>query len=616
MFVRGDAVSDESAAQIAEARLREHRHHGRRLLAVDGAAEVLHLVGDRLDRGKAGLRPVRLVERTVREAAKEAAVFAEDVLLAPDDAVVGGTVHVGCKLAARATRRAVEGLKLQRAGGEVPGNRRLLAALRGDQRLFDRAASLFQQGQHAFRTFRRILRLDVGATADLGIPALEQRSDRAERLCSGLREAYLHERLHRELPLGHKCGKLVKVLHDAGKDNAFVDGGDLVRRTPEDRQTRNGDIRHERERRVDHRIKCGALRGRDVRHRLGEGPAETTSEKARGGVVLHSEDLFRILLGEIERGVAGDFLKNELFHAALRIGLEIRIIGVENGLRHAFLVVLPGRVERRLGRGVPGCKAVEQAQPLAEVRRAFEEASAVAHEPVRLGAGRRERFERFELGAVVHLGVEVGGAREGAVVHLGVEVGGAREARQLRLRVALRKHSRLVRGIVDRLEPNRRGTRLGGAVRVDCGLDGEYAAGGKGLALVVVLHQHRLLDGLGDPVLPAEHVDDRRPEDRARAVVHVAFIARAQPLVDLVRFHVGDGKDFFAVEFLDARVGDRLLLVLAGPILREVHEGLERTVVSVDVEGHCFSPSCSPYLPCLHEIRPKVTCHLSASLAC
>ena len=100
---------------------------------------------------------------------------------------------------------------------------------------------------------------------------------------------------------------------------------------------------------------------------------------------------------------------------------------------------------------------------------------------------------------------------------------------------------------------------------------------------VVVLHQHRLLDGLGDPVLPAEHVDDRRPEDRARTVVHVAFVARAQPLVDFVRFHVGDGQDFLAVEFLDACVGNRLLLVLADPILREVHEGLERAVVSVDV---------------------------------
>ena len=69
----------------------------------------------------------------------------------------------------------------------------------------------------------------------------------------------------------------------------------------------------------------------------------------------------------------------------------------------------------------------------------------------------------------------------------------------------------------------------------------------------------------------------------ARAVVHVAFVARAQPLVDLVRFHVGDGQDFLAVELLDACVGDRLLLVLADPILREVHEGLERAVVSVDV---------------------------------
>lgn len=203
--------------------------------------------------------------------------------------------------------------------------------------------------------------------------------------------------------------------------------------------------------------------------------------------------VYRILLGEIERGVAGDFLEDEFFHAALRIGLEIRIIGVEDGLRHAFLVVLPGRVERRLGRG-----------------------------------------------------------------------------------------------IVERLEPDRRGTRLGRAVRVNRLLDGHDASRRERFALVVVLHQHRLLDGFGDLRLPAEHVGDRRPEDCARAVVHVAFVARAQPLVDIVRFHVGDGKDFFAVELLDARVGDCLRLVRADALLREVHEGLEHAVVSVDVESHCL----------------------------
>ena len=344
----------------------------------------------------------------------------------------------------------------------------------------------------------------------------------------------------------------------------------MVPRTPEERQTRNGDIRHERERRVESRIECGAFRGRDVRHRLGEGPAETTSEKARGGVVLHSENLFRILLGEIERGVAGDFLEDEPFHAALHIGLEIRIIGVEDGLRHAFLVVLPGRVERRLGRGVPGFKAVEQAQPFAEVRRAFQEASAVAQEPVRLGAGRRERFERFELCAVVHLGVEVRGAGEFG---------------QLRLRVA---HSE--RGGLDlrreRLEPDLRRARLGRAVRVDRGLDGEDAPRRERLAGVVVVHDHRLLHRVWYLRLAAEHVDDRLLEIITRAVVHPVFVARAQPLVDLVRFRAGDGENPVAVEPVDVRVGDRLHLVRVVPLLRKGHERLEHAVISVDVEWH------------------------------
>ena len=61
MLARLDAVALESAAQNAQAGLRQHHHDRRSLFAVGGAAEGLRLVGDRFDLGEPLVRVIELI---------------------------------------------------------------------------------------------------------------------------------------------------------------------------------------------------------------------------------------------------------------------------------------------------------------------------------------------------------------------------------------------------------------------------------------------------------------------------------------------------------------------------------------------------------------------------
>ena len=238
---------------------------------------------------------------------------------------------------------------------------------------------------------------------------------------AGFGEAGLHEVREGELALVEKRLELVEILHHAAHDVAAVEGGDGLEAllyalvVPE---TRDGGVVDEREGRAHRRVEGGALGGGDVGDVLREGIAEAAPEEARRRVVLDAEELLGILLGEIVHRIAGEFLEYELLHAAQFFGSEVGRVAVEDGLARPVLEVPARRVKRRLRVGEPGGEGVEEAQPLAEVRRAFEEAPAVLHEAVGLGAGLGDFVERLELGALVHLGVEVGGAGEAGQLRL------------------------------------------------------------------------------------------------------------------------------------------------------------------------------------------------------
>ena len=227
---------------------------------------------------------------------------------------------------------------------------------------------------------------------------------------------------------------------------------------------------------------------------------------------------------------------------------------------------------------VPFRELGDELEAVREVLRVFEEAPAILHQAVRLGAGTADLLQRVRFGDALRLRVEVGGARE---------------LRQLGPQIAHVARGLLHLWRLERLELEFADTNLLRAGGVDRVLDGDDAAGGERLALVVVRELHRVLDRVGDLRFAAEHVDDGVLEELAHLVVRRLVVSRAEPFENAAdgvgrrgRYCTPGERAF---RYVDACVqpGDRILVALAGRHdFREVRESPKCVVVSVDVERH------------------------------
>ena len=129
----------------------------------------------------------------------------------------------------------------------------------------------------------------------------------------------------------------------------------------------------------------------------------------------------------------------------------------------------------------------------------------------------------------------------------------------------------------------------GGEVGVDGRLDGQDAAGRERRAAAVVLEVDGLPDAFRDVRPAAEHPRHGIEEEFARIVVRDLVPPRAEEVADEAHA-VGRGGDDRAAAERSPDVGDGLLVAGVDVALRELDEGGEGVVVSVDVDGHGWGP--------------------------
>ena len=445
-------------------------------------------------------------------------------------------------------------------GGEIRHLRERFAPVQGVLRLAERRAGVLQHGGDG----GGFLALEfLEAPFDVSLPRL----DGGRVVVAGVAdvgEAFLDDVAPRERAgLGENGLELGEVAEDAGEEEGFE-------RDPLARATLRAG-RGERVEGVEGGVDHAAPLGRHVGDRPEGGGVFGGGQETAGLVVLHAEGALGVGLLEVDSARCSE-CRRDGFRPSRSAGRPGNRTSRRGDCRGEA-----GDVVVHCGESVvPLREHLDEAEAVGEVLRALQEAPAVVHQAVRVGAGAADLLHRLHLGDACGLRVEV--RRAG-------------ELRQFGLHVAQAERGGPHLGQTEGLELDLRRARLGGAVRVDGGLDGEDAAGGEGLAGVVVAHQHRLLHRGGDLRLAAEHVDDRFLEQVARAVVHGVFFERAHELVDFVRSRLGDGEDLASAErLLDLRVDDGLRVVGVHALLRELHEGPEPAVVSVDVESHRYSP--------------------------
>ena len=129
----------------------------------------------------------------------------------------------------------------------------------------------------------------------------------------------------------------------------------------------------------------------------------------------------------------------------------------------------------------------------------------------------------------------------------------------------------------------------GGEVGVDGRLDGQDAAGRERRAAAVVLEVDGLPDAFRDVLPAAEHPRHGIEEEFARIVVRDLVPPRAEEVADEAHA-VGRGGDDRAAAERSLDVGDGLLVAGVDVALRELDEGGEGVVVSVDGEWHGWGP--------------------------